>query len=123
MKNILIIGAGGVAHVAAHKAAQHNDILGDICIASRNLAKCDKIIESIRRKKNKKDPSKKIYSKKIDALNVPALAKLIKSTKSSIVINLGSSFINMSVLEACIKTGAVYLDTAIHEDPTKVCED
>ena len=34
-KNVLIIGAGGVSHVAAHKCAQHNDILGDICIASR----------------------------------------------------------------------------------------
>jgi len=28
----------------------------------------------------------------------------------------------MSVLEACIQTGVTYLDTAIHEDPRKVCE-
>ena len=28
----------------------------------------------------------------------------------------------MSVLEACMETGAAYLDTAIHEDPTKICE-
>jgi saccharopine dehydrogenase-like NADP-dependent oxidoreductase len=28
----------------------------------------------------------------------------------------------MSILEACIETGAAYLDTAIHEDPAKVCE-
>ena len=34
---VLIIGAGGVAHVAAHKAAMHNELLGDICIASRTL--------------------------------------------------------------------------------------
>jgi saccharopine dehydrogenase-like NADP-dependent oxidoreductase len=39
------------------------------------------------------------------------------------VINLGSAFVNMSVLEACIKAGVVYMDTAIHEDPKKVCED
>jgi saccharopine dehydrogenase-like NADP-dependent oxidoreductase len=45
-KNILMIGAGGVAHVAAHKAAMHNDMLGDICIASRTLAKCEAIIDS-----------------------------------------------------------------------------
>ncbi len=49
-KNILIIGAGGVADVAAHKAAQNNDILGDICIASRKQFKCDAIIESMKRK-------------------------------------------------------------------------
>jgi saccharopine dehydrogenase-like NADP-dependent oxidoreductase len=28
----------------------------------------------------------------------------------------------MTVLEACIQTGAVYMDTAIHEEPDKVCE-
>jgi saccharopine dehydrogenase-like NADP-dependent oxidoreductase len=28
----------------------------------------------------------------------------------------------MTVLQACIDTGAAYLDTAIHEDPTKICE-
>ena len=43
-KNVLIIGAGGVAHVAAHKAAMNNTVLGDLCIASRTLAKCDEII-------------------------------------------------------------------------------
>jgi saccharopine dehydrogenase-like NADP-dependent oxidoreductase len=59
----------------------------------------------------------------VDAMDIPALVKLIKSTKSEIVINLGSAFVNMSVLEACIKAGVSYLDTAIHEDPKKVCED
>jgi saccharopine dehydrogenase-like NADP-dependent oxidoreductase len=122
-KNVLIVGAGGVAHVAAHKAALHNDILGDICIASRNLKKCENIIQSIRRKGNIKDPSKKLYARTVDAMDVPALAQLIKDTQSEIVINLGTAYINMSVLEACIKAGVVYMDTAIHEDPTKVCED
>jgi len=121
--NVLIVGAGGVAHVTAHKCAQNNDVLGDICIASRRPEKCDKIIASIARKNNLKDKSKKLYSKKIDAKDVPALAKLIKDTNSSIVINLGTAYINMSVLEACIQAGATYMDTAIHEEPDKVCED
>ncbi len=122
-KNVLIIGAGGVAHVTAHKCAQNNDILGDICIASRTIEKCDRIIESIKRKKNLKDKSKKLYSRKIDAMNVSATVELIKETKSEIVINLGTAFLNMSVLEACIEAGVAYMDTAIHEDPDKVCED
>lgn len=121
-KNVLIIGAGGVAHVTAHKCAMHNDILGDICIASRKQEKCDKIIESIHRKKNLKDKSKKLYSAQIDAMDIPAVVKLIKDTKSEIVINLGTAFINMSVLEACIEAGVTYMDTAIHEEPHKVCE-
>ncbi len=122
-KNVLIVGAGGVAHVASHKCAQHNDILGDLCIASRKKEKCDQIIESIKRKGNQKDKSKKIYSRQVDAMDVPALSKLIEETESQIVINLGTAYINMSVLEACINTGVTYMDTAIHEDPAKVCED
>ncbi len=121
-KNVLIIGAGGVAHVAAHKAAMHNDVLGDICIASRTQEKCDKIIESVHRKGHLKNPSGQLYSRAIDALDIPATVQLIRDTQSQIVINLGNAFINMSVLEACLETGAVYIDTAIHEDPDKVCE-
>lgn len=121
-ENVLIIGAGGVAHVAAHKAAMHNDVLGDICIASRTQSKCDDIIESIKRKGHIKDPSKKLYSRQIDALDIPATIKLIQETNSQIVVNLGQAFLNMSVLEACLETGVAYIDTAIHEDPDKVCE-
>jgi saccharopine dehydrogenase-like NADP-dependent oxidoreductase len=119
----MIIGAGGVAHVAAHKAAMNNDVLGDICIASRTKAKCDAIIESVKRKGHLKNPKGKLYSAELDALDVAATVKLIKKTKTGIVINLGSAFINMSVLEACIESGAAYIDTAIHEDPDKVCEE
>lgn len=122
-KNVLIIGAGAVAHVAAHKCAQNNDILGDICIASRKIDKCDKIIESVKRKGSIKDTSKKIYSRQIDAMDIPATVKLIQDTKSEIVINLGTAFLNMSILEACLEAGVTYMDTAIHEDPNKVCED
>jgi saccharopine dehydrogenase-like NADP-dependent oxidoreductase len=121
-KNVLIIGAGGVAHVAAHKAAMNNDILGDICLASRTQAKCDEIIASVQKKNHLKDKSKKLYSRQIDALDIPATVRLIRETTSELVVNLGQAFINMSVLEACLETGAAYLDTAIHEDPDKVCE-
>ena len=122
-KNLLIIGAGGVAHVAAHKAAMHNDVLGDICIASRTVSKCDAIIDSVKRKGHIKDESKKLHARQLDALDVAATAALIRETGSEIVMNLGSAFVNMSVLDACIETGAAYIDTAIHEDPDKVCED
>ncbi|HAX61550.1 MAG TPA: saccharopine dehydrogenase [Elusimicrobia bacterium] len=121
-KNVLLIGAGAVSHVAAHKCAQNNDILGDICIASRTLSKIENIIKSVQRKNSLKDKTKKIYARQLNALDIPATVKLIKETGSSIVINLGASFVNMSVLEACIETGVVYMDTAIHEEPDKVCE-
>ncbi|HOK03752.1 MAG TPA: saccharopine dehydrogenase family protein [Victivallales bacterium] len=121
-KNVMIIGAGGVAEVAAHKAAMHNDLLGDICIASRTLSKCEDIVNKVQKMKHLKDSSGKIYARQLDALNIQDTIKLIKETNSKIVINLGNAFINMSVLEACLETGAAYIDTAIHEDPNKVCE-
>jgi saccharopine dehydrogenase-like NADP-dependent oxidoreductase len=121
-KNVLIIGAGGVAHVAAHKAAMNNDVLGDICIASRTQSNCDEIIAGIKKKKHIKVKSGKLYSRHLDALNIDATARLIKETGSQIVINLGNAFVNMPILEACLRTGAAYMDTAIHENPDKVCE-
>ncbi|KAB2308440.1 saccharopine dehydrogenase family protein [Betaproteobacteria bacterium SCN2] len=120
-RNVLIIGAGGVAHVAAHKCAQNNALLGDINIASRTLGKCQAIIDSIRQKGSMQQPGH-LQAHALDAMDVDATSRLIEATGSRIVINVGSPFLNMSVLSACIRTGAAYLDTAIHEDPRKVCE-
>lgn len=122
-RNLLIIGAGGVAHVAAHKAAMHNDELGDICIASRTLSKAEAIIDSVRRKGHVNDESQQLHARQLDALDVAATVALIEETGSQIVLNLGSAFLNMSVLEACLQSGVAYIDTAIHEDPDVVCED
>lgn len=120
-RNVLIIGAGGVAQVVAHKCAQNNVLLGDIHIASRTLSKCHAIIESIERKGALQRPGR-LQAHALDAMDVEATRQLIRATQSRIVINVGAPFVNMSVLAACIDTGAAYLDTAIHEDPAKVCE-
>ncbi len=76
-KNVLIIGAGGVAQVVAHKCAQNNDVLGDIHIASRTLAKCDAIIASIHEKKALKVEGK-LEAHTLDAMNVDATKALIE---------------------------------------------
>lgn len=120
-KNVLIIGAGGVAQVVAHKCAQNNDVLGDIHIASRTKSKCDHMIASVREKKSLKVEGV-LEAHSLNALDIEATKALIAKTNSQIVINVGSPFINMSVLQACIETGVAYMDTAIHEDPKKICE-
>ena len=122
-RNVLIIGAGGVGHVAAHKAAMHNDELGDICIASRTLSKCDAIVDSVVAMGHLRDPSGRLHARHLDAFDVGATVAAIKETGSQIVVNVGTAFVNMAVLEACLETGAAYIDTAIHEDPDVVCED
>ena len=120
-RNVLIIGAGGVAQVVAHKCAQHNDVLGNIHIASRTVEKCQNIIDSVREKGSLKTAGE-LQAHALDALDVEATKALIDKTQTQMVINVGSPFINMSVLEACIEMGVAYLDTAIHEDPDKICE-
>jgi saccharopine dehydrogenase-like NADP-dependent oxidoreductase len=120
-KNVLIIGAGGVAQVVAHKCAQNNDVLGDINIASRTKAKCDAIIASIG-EKNAMKVDGVLAGHALDAMDIEATKALIKSTNSEIVINVGTAFLNMSVMRACLDTGAAYIDTAIHEEPGKICE-
>ncbi len=120
-KNVLIIGAGGVAQVTAHKCAMNNDVLGEIHIASRTKAKCDAIAQSVSEKNSFKQPAT-LHTHEVDALDVDALKALIEQTGVQIVINVGTAFVNMSVLEACIQTGRAYIDTAIHEEPNKICE-
>ncbi len=120
-KNVLIIGAGGVAQVVAHKCAQNNDVLGDIHIASRTKAKCDAIIASVHEKKAMKQEGV-LEAHALDALDIEATKALIKKLGTQIVINVGTAFLNMSVLRACMDTGVAYIDTAIHEEPNKICE-
>ena len=120
-RNVLIIGAGGVAQVVAHKCAQVNDRLGDLHIASRTKAKAEAIIASVNDKGAMKVPGV-FRAHAVNALSSAEVAGLIRQTGAQIVINVGSSFVNMTVLEACIETGVAYMDTAIHEDPAKICE-
>ncbi|PZO65285.1 MAG: saccharopine dehydrogenase [Paracoccus denitrificans] len=116
--NVLIIGAGGVAQVSAHKVVQHAAEFGEIHIANRTRAKADAIVEGIKGKGH----SAPITTHTLDAMDAGAVAALIRQVDAKIVINVGSAFINMTVLQGCIDTGAAYIDTAIHEDPAKVCE-
>ncbi|KAG1648837.1 Carboxynorspermidine/carboxyspermidine decarboxylase [Nymphon striatum] len=111
----------GVAQVVAHKCAQNNDVLGDLHIASRTKSKCDDIVASVHEKSAMKAEGR-FVAHALDATDVAAVVEMIRKTAAQIVINVGSPFVNMSVLQACIETGAAYMDTAIHEEPDKICE-
>ncbi|WNJ95256.1 saccharopine dehydrogenase family protein [Vibrio ruber] len=114
--SILQIGAGGVGWVVAHKAAQNNDILGDITIASRTLAKCEKIIESVRRKGNLKNSQKKLEAREVNADDIDALVALIHEVQPDLVINVGPPWVNIHVMEACYQAKVSYLDTSVAVD-------
>ena len=50
MGKVLIIGAGGVATVAAHKVAQKKEVFTEMMIASRTKSKCDALAEVLNKK-------------------------------------------------------------------------
>ena len=107
-----------MAQVTAHKVAQWAAEFGDLHIANRTQAKADAIIQSLREKGH----DMAWTSHALDAMDADAVEALIRQVDAGIVINVGTAFINMTVLEGCIRTGAAYIDTAIHEDPAKICE-
>ncbi|TGZ34783.1 Carboxynorspermidine synthase [Photobacterium damselae subsp. damselae] len=113
---VLQIGAGGVGWVVAHKLAQYNDVFGDITLASRTVAKCDTIIESILRKNNLKDTTKRLTSAAVDADSVEALIALIDQVKPDLVVNAGPPWVNVTIMEACVQTKTAYLDTSVATD-------
>lgn len=115
MHRTLIIGAGGVGHAVTHKCAQNNDVLGDICIASRTVAKCERIIESVHERSSLADPRRKLYPAAVEATDARMMARLIADTEATIVINVASPYCNMAIMEACLETGAHYIDTAVYE--------
>ncbi|MBO4592983.1 MAG: saccharopine dehydrogenase family protein [Bacteroidaceae bacterium] len=107
MKRILIIGAGGVATVAAHKVAKNTDVFGEIMIASRTKSKCDDIVRAIGR------PD--IKTARVDADNVEELVALMSEFKPDMVMNLALPYQDLTIMEACLRTGCNYLDTANYE--------
>ena len=50
-----MIGAGGVATVAAFKIVQNHDVFTEFMIASRRKEKCDKLVKDIHAKGYKMD--------------------------------------------------------------------
>lgn len=115
-KNVLIIGAGAVGAVVAHKCAQNSRVFASICLSSRNLTKCEAVLRSIESKGYAHDGPFRMLSAEVDAYDTQAVIRLIRRTESDIVINVCTAFVNMSVMDACLATGAAYIDTAVHED-------
>ncbi len=113
MGKVLIIGAGGVASVAAHKVAQNSDVFTDIMIASRTESKCKALAKAIEDKGLV--PAGSIKTTHVDADNVPELVALFNSYKPDLVMNLALPYQDLTIMEACLQSGVSYLDTANYE--------
>lgn len=111
MGKALIIGAGGVAGVVAHKCCMNPDVFEEICIASRTKSKCDAL-------KDKLDGGKtKISTAQVDADVTSEVVALIQSFNPEIVINVALPYQDLTIMDACLEAGVHYLDTANYEPP------
>ena len=109
MAKVLIIGAGGVGTVVAHKVAKAPQVFTDILLASRTKSKCDVIAEAV--------GAHRIKTAQVDANNVSQLVGLFKSFKPEMVINVALPYQDLTIMDACLETGVNYLDTASYEPP------
>lgn len=110
MGKVLIIGAGGVGTVVAHKVAQNPDVFTEIMLASRTKSKCDIIAADVKQR-----TGTTIHTAQVDADNVPELVKLFNDFKPELVINVALPYQDLTIMDACLEAGVNYLDTANYE--------
>ena len=108
MSRVLIIGAGGVGQVVAHKCAQVPEVFSEIWLASRTEEKCRKIAAQI---------SRPVHTAQLDADDVAQTVALIRRVQPKLVINVALPYQDLAIMDACLETGVDYLDTANYEPP------
>ncbi len=112
MAKVLIIGAGGVGGVVAHKCAQVPEVFEDIVLASRTQSKCEAIAADVNRRLGRE-----IRTAQVDADDVAQLIALIRKENPTLVMNLALPYQDISIMDACLETRVDYLDTANYEPP------
>lgn len=112
MAHVLIIGAGGVANVVAHKCAQAKEVFTQITLASRTVSKCVQIAKSVKDKYGVE-----INTAQVDADNVGETIELIRKYKPDLVMNIALPYQDLNIMDACLQTNVDYLDTANYEPP------
>ena len=108
MSRVLIIGAGGVGRVVAHKCAALREVFSDICLASRTLSKAQQIASEVKGE---------IEIAQLDADRVSDTVALIRSFNAELVIHVALPYQDLAIMDACLEAGVDYLDTANYEPP------
>ena len=106
MPKVLIIGAGGVGAVVAHKCAQVPEVFTDIVIASRTKSRVDALAKQLPRK---------VTTAQVDADNVPQTVALLRKHKPDLVLNVALPYQDLHIMDACLEAGVNYMDTANYE--------
>ena len=112
MAKVLIIGAGGVGGVVAHKCAMARDVFDDVLLVSRTVARCEKIAAEVAAVQGRT-----IRTGGLDADDVAATTRLLKAERPDVVINVALPYQDLAIMDACLDAGVDYLDTANYEPP------
>ena len=112
MSKVLIIGAGGVGGVVAHKCAMDRATFTDVMLASRRRSSCDKLAAEIEQLHGRT-----IRTAQVDADDVAATTKLLEDYRPAVVINVALPYQDLHIMDACLAAGVDYLDTANYEPP------
>ncbi|WP_310440220.1 saccharopine dehydrogenase family protein [Sulfuricurvum sp.] len=109
MATALIIGAGGVGRVVAHKCVMNNHVFDRIILASRSIWRCEEIQSEL--------PAGALEITTVDADNTDEVIALIQKYSPDILINVALPYQDLAIMDACIATKTPYLDTANYEHP------
>ncbi|MGC4067842.1 MAG: saccharopine dehydrogenase family protein [Polyangiaceae bacterium] len=110
MSKVLIVGAGGVGNVVAHKCAQVPEVFTEILLASRTVSRCEKIAADV-----KELQGRTIQTAAVNADDVEQMRALIRSFKPDLVLNVALPYQDLPIMDACLAEKVDYLDTANYE--------
>jgi saccharopine dehydrogenase (NAD+, L-lysine-forming) len=110
MSKLLVIGCGGVASVAIQKCCQNSETFSELVLASRTKSKCDALAEQLEGK-----TKTKIATAQVDADSVDELVELIRRVQPDAVLNVALPYQDLTIMDACLKCGVDYIDTANYE--------
>lgn len=109
---VLMIGAGGVGTVVAHKLAQNREVFSEIMVASRTKSRVDVLAKAVRERQGVA-----IETAQVDADRVGEAISLLRAFKPSLLVNVALPYQDLTLMEACLEAGVDYLDTANYEAP------
>lgn len=114
MSKILVIGYGNVGSVGLHKMAQFPKVFSEIHIVGRTLSKAEAVAKSVFKRFKVK-----LHIHISDVGKGDNFLKLLKEVKPELVVNWGSPYDNLVLMDACLSYGVRYIDTACYEHPDK----
>jgi saccharopine dehydrogenase (NAD+, L-lysine forming) len=114
MAKILVIGCGNVGGVGLHKLAQNPEIFSEIHVVGRTLKKLEGVRNAV---KQKTRDAVQLHIHQGDVQDGAFLSKTFKEVQPELLINYGSTYDNLVIMDICLKYGVPYIDTACYEDP------